>query len=81
LFSLVVFASPIAACFVLARRFTRDPAWHGCSLYSISTASGVVVLFVLTSVAVATGDNEAGSAGTRFGRSTVAMRHLEDDRV
>jgi Protein of unknown function (DUF998) len=55
LFSLVVFASLIVACFVLARRFTLDPAWHGWSLYSILTASGVLVFFVLTGVVVASG--------------------------
>lgn len=56
LFSLVGFASLIAACIVLARRFTLDPAWHGWSLYSILTASGVLVFFVLTGVATASAD-------------------------
>lgn len=56
LLSLIVFASLIAACIVLARRFTLDPAWPGWSLYSILTASGVLVFFVLTSVATAAAD-------------------------
>lgn len=54
--SLVAFASLIAAGFVLARRFARDPAWHGWSLYSILTASGFLVFLVLTSVATASAD-------------------------
>jgi hypothetical protein len=56
LFSLVGFASLIAAGIVLARRFTLDPAWHGWSLYSVLTASGVLVFFVLTGVATASAD-------------------------
>jgi hypothetical protein len=56
LFSLIAFASLIAAGFVLARRFTLDPAWHGWSLYSILTASGVLVFFVLTGVAASSAD-------------------------
>ncbi len=55
-FTLVGFTSLIAACFVLARRFTLDPAWRGWSLYSILTGSAVLVLFVLTSVAAASSD-------------------------
>src|SRR5262249_41662156 len=55
LFSLVVFVSLIAACLVLARRFTLDPAWRGWPLYSILTASGVL-LFLLTGFAVASDD-------------------------
>jgi hypothetical protein len=58
-FSLVVFSSLIAACIVLARRFTRDPTWHGWSLYSILTASGVLVFLVLTGVATASADSHS----------------------
>jgi hypothetical membrane protein len=56
LFTLVGFASLIAACFVLTRRFNLDPAWRGWSPYSILTASGVLVFFVLTSVAASSSD-------------------------
>lgn len=51
LVSLVAFASLIAACFVLARRFTGDPAWRGWRFYSIATGIVVLVFFVLTDVA------------------------------
>lgn len=56
LLSLIAFASLIAACFVLARRFAHDPAWRGWSLYSVLSAAGVLVFFVLTSVAAASTD-------------------------
>jgi hypothetical membrane protein len=46
LLSLVVFASLVAACFVLARRFRSDAAWRGWAAYSIVTAIVVVVFFI-----------------------------------
>jgi hypothetical protein len=58
-FSLVVFASLVAACIVLARRFTREPTWRGWSLYSMVTAGGVLVFLVLTSVAAASADPDS----------------------
>lgn len=57
--SLVAFASLIAACVVLARRFQGDPAWRGWSLYSLLTAAGVLTFFVLTSVAASSSDPNA----------------------
>jgi hypothetical membrane protein len=62
LFSLIVFAALIAACFVLARRFAGDPAWRGWSLYSILTGIGVLVFFIITDVVAASGgpDSPAG---------------------
>jgi hypothetical protein len=50
LLSLVVFASLIAACFVLARRDAADPAVHGWAWYSVATGLLVAVFFVLTGV-------------------------------
>ena len=49
---LVVFSSVAAACFVLARRFARDPAWRGWAPYSVVTGVLVAVFFV-ASLAVA----------------------------
>lgn len=40
--SLIVFIAIPAACFVMGRRFARDPAWRGWASYSIAT--GVLVL-------------------------------------
>ncbi|GAB3427710.1 DUF998 domain-containing protein [Flindersiella endophytica] len=54
--SLIGFTSLIAAGFVLARRFAHDPAWRGWSLYSVLTSTGILVFFVLTSVAAASSD-------------------------
>jgi hypothetical membrane protein len=51
--SLFVFASLIAACFVLARRFAADPAWRGWAFYSITTGILVAIFFVLTDVVAA----------------------------
>ncbi len=50
LLSLFVFASLIAACFVLARRDAADPAEHGWAWYSVATGLLVAVFFVLTGV-------------------------------
>lgn len=50
LLSLFVFASLIAACFVLARRDAADPARRGWVWYSIVTGILVAVFFVLTDV-------------------------------
>jgi hypothetical membrane protein len=50
LLSLIVFASLIAACFVLARRFAGDPAWRGWTAYSIITGTVVLVFFIATDV-------------------------------
>jgi Protein of unknown function (DUF998) len=50
LLSLFVFASLIAACFVLARRDAADPAWRGWTFYSIATGILVAVFFVMTDV-------------------------------
>ncbi len=49
LLSLFVFASLIAACFVLARR-SADVGWHGWTSYSIATGILVAVFFVMTDV-------------------------------
>jgi len=49
-FSLVGFISLPAACFVLARRFVGDPAWHGWAFYSIATGILVVVFFFAAGV-------------------------------
>lgn len=46
LVSLVVFAALPAACFVMARRFSGDPAWRGWAAYSIATGILVVVFFI-----------------------------------
>jgi Protein of unknown function (DUF998) len=59
LLSLFVFASLIAACFVLARRFAGDPAWRGWAFYSVATGILVTVFFVVTDV-VASLDGPAG---------------------
>jgi hypothetical protein len=48
--SLFVFASLIAACFVLARRDAADPAERGWAFYSVATGILVTVFFVLTDV-------------------------------
>jgi hypothetical protein len=50
LLSLFVFASLIAACFVLARRFAGDPVWRGWAFYSVATGILVTVFFVVTDV-------------------------------
>jgi hypothetical membrane protein len=50
LLSLFVFASLIAACFVLARRDAADPAERGWAFYSVATGILVTVFFVLTDV-------------------------------
>jgi hypothetical membrane protein len=50
LLSLFVFASLIAACFVLARREAADPAGHGWAWYSVATGILVAVFFVVTDV-------------------------------
>ena len=50
-FSLVGFISLPMACFVLARRFVGDPAWHGWTFYSIATGILVVIFFFATGVA------------------------------
>jgi hypothetical membrane protein len=51
LFSLFVFASLVADCFVLARRFRGNPAWRGWALYSVVTGILVVVFFIAADVA------------------------------
>lgn len=48
LFSLVVFVSLPAACFVLARRFAGDPAWRSWARYSVVTGIVVLVFFLAT---------------------------------
>jgi hypothetical protein len=53
--SLFVFASLIAACFVLARRDAADPAERGWAWYSVATGLLVAVLFVLTGVVAVQG--------------------------
>jgi hypothetical membrane protein len=50
LLSLFVFASLIAACFVLARRDAANPARRGWAFYSVATGLLVAVFFVLTDV-------------------------------
>ena len=50
-FSLVGFISLPMACFVLARRFAGDPAWHGWAFYSIATGVLIIVFFIATGVA------------------------------
>lgn len=50
LLSLFVFASLIAACFVLARREAADPAGRGWAWYSVATGILVAVFFVVTDV-------------------------------
>ena len=50
LLSLFVFASLIAACFVLARRDAANPARHGWAFYSVAIGLLVAVFFVLTVV-------------------------------
>lgn len=47
MFSLIAFASLIAAGIVLARRFALDPAWRGWSLYSILTAGGLRIMIII----------------------------------
>ena len=59
--SLVAFASLIAACFVLARRFAGDPAWRGWAFYSIATGILVAVFFIMTDVVASLNPN--GPAG------------------
>jgi hypothetical protein len=61
LLSLVAFASLIAACFVLARRFAGDPAWRGWAFYSIATGILVAVFFIMTDVVASLNPN--GPAG------------------
>ncbi len=61
LFSLFAFAALASACLGMARRFARDRARRGWSLYSAVTGVAVVLLFVTTS-AVAALDPE-GPAG------------------
>jgi len=62
--SLIVFIALPAACFVMGRRFARDPAWRGWALYSIAT--GVLVLvfvaWFFASVGAATHAPEGGAA-------------------
>jgi len=72
-FSLVGFISLPAACFVLARRFAGDPAWHGWAFYSIATGILVIVFFIATDLVVASpnpnapvgffSDSQSSSAG------------------
>ncbi len=62
LLSLIVFSALPAACFVLARRFARDPAWRGWTLYSVLTGVLVIVLFIATDV-VASLPDPAAPAG------------------
>jgi hypothetical protein len=50
LLSLFVFASLIAVCFLLARRFAGDSAWRGWAFYSVATGILVTVFFILTDV-------------------------------
>ncbi|GHO65165.1 hypothetical protein KSC_040570 [Ktedonobacter sp. SOSP1-52] len=50
LLSLFVFASLIAACFVLARHEAADPAGRGWAWYSVATGILVAVFFVVTDV-------------------------------
>ena len=45
---LVAFASLSAACFVLARRFARDPAWRRWGPYSVVTGIIVAASFVVS---------------------------------
>src|SRR5713101_3456188 len=47
---LVVFLSLPAACFVLARRFARDPRWRGWAAYSIFTGVFVLASFIAANV-------------------------------
>ncbi len=60
LFSLLVFGSLVAACFVLARRFAGDPAWHRWVFYSIATGIVVAVFFIAADM-VASPDPSAPS--------------------
>ncbi|HEY7418803.1 MAG TPA: DUF998 domain-containing protein [Ktedonobacteraceae bacterium] len=50
LLSLIVFATLIAACFVLARRDAANPVGRGWAFYSVATGILVAVFFVLTDV-------------------------------
>ena len=59
--SLVAFIALPAACFVLARRFAGDPAWHGWAFYSLATGILVIVFFIITDVVASLDPN--GPAG------------------
>jgi hypothetical protein len=48
--AVVVFVSLPAACAVLARRFSRDPAWRGWAAYSLLTGVVVGVLWAGSTV-------------------------------
>ena len=61
LLSLIVFASLIAACFVLARRFAGDHAWRGWALYSMVTGILVAGFFIVTDLVASL--DPSGSAG------------------
>ena len=50
LVGIVVFSSLPLASFVLAWRFTGDPAWRGWALYSLITGIVVLGMFIATSV-------------------------------
>ena len=49
--TLLVFVALIAACFVLARRFSGDPAWRAWAPYSIITGILVAMFYIATNVA------------------------------
>jgi hypothetical membrane protein len=62
--SLLVFIALPAACFVMGRRFARDPAWRGWAWYSIATGILVLVFvaWFFAAVAVATHTTNGGSS-------------------
>ncbi len=59
--SLIAFIALPAACFVLVRRFTGDPAWRGGAFYSLATGILVIVFFILTDLVASLDPN--GPAG------------------
>lgn len=56
--SLIVFMAIPAACFVIAWRFARDPAWRAWALLSMATGAGILmlVMWLFASVTAATRD-------------------------
>jgi hypothetical membrane protein len=71
LFSMVAFGSLSAACFVLARRVARDPAWRGWTPYSVAT--GILVVALLFAADAVSASPDPGAPSGLVQRLTIVV--------